>query len=92
MTDIDIVLARMGSAPVPAGLSAIDDAVLAGLAKRQREAALAPRLMGLAATLALGLGVIGGSISGPAPAAAQAISPFTATDALAPSTLLDIRP
>lgn len=92
MTDIDNLLAKLGSTPVPAELSAIDDAVFAGMAKRQHETALAPRLMGIAATLALTIGIIGGSLSGPAPATAQVMSPFTSTDALAPSTLLDIRP
>lgn len=92
MTDIDNLLTKLGSAQVPAELSAIDDAVFAGVAKRRREMALAPRLMGIAATLALGVGIIGGSLSGPAPASAQEISPFTSSSALAPSTLLDIRP
>ena len=92
MTDIDNLLAKIGSAPVPVELSAIDDAVFAGVAKRQRETVLAPRLMGIAATLALGVGIVGGTLSGPAPALAQEISPFTSSSALAPSTLLEIRP
>ena len=92
VTDIDLALAQLGQAPVPAGLAAIDDAVLAGLAKRQQEAAFAPRLMGVAATLALGLGIAGGSISSSAPAEAQPLSPFAPANTLAPSTLLDIRP
>ena len=97
VTDIDHALARLGQAPVPAGLAAIDDAVLTGVTRRQQEVALAPRLMGLAGTLALGLGIAGGSlsISDPAnsdPASAQSLSPFATSNALAPSTLLDFRP
>ena len=92
MTDIDLALARLGQAPVPAGLAAIDDAVLTGLTRRRQELALAPRLMGLAGTLALGLGIAGGSIATSDPASAQSLSPFAASTALAPSTLLDVRP
>ena len=97
MTDIDLALARLGQAPVPAGLAAIDDAVLSGVTRRRQEVALAPRLMGLAGAFALGLGIAGGSLSNrdPAssdPAAAQSLSPFATSNALAPSTLLDFRP
>ena len=92
MTDIDLALARLGQAPVPAGLAAIDDAVLTGVARRQQEVALAPRLMGLAGTLALGLGIAGGSLTNSDPASAQSLSPFASPNALAPSTLLDFRP
>ena len=92
MTDIDLALARLAAAPVPAALNEIDDAVFAGIAKRRQEASLAPRLMGLAATLSLAIGVVGGSISVGAPVSAQSLSPFAVADALTPATLLDIRP
>ena len=92
MTDIDFALARLGQAPVPAGLAAIDDAVLTGVTMRQQEVALAPRLMGLAGALALGLGIAGGSLANSDPASAQSLSPFDTSNALAPSTLLDFRP
>ena len=92
MTDIELALARLGQAPVPAGLAAIDDAVLSGVTRRRQEAALAPRLMGLAGASALGLGIAGGSLSSSDPASAQPLSPFAASNALAPSTLLDSRP
>lgn len=91
MTDIDLMLARLRQAPVPPGLAAIGDAVLAGAARRQHEAALAPRLMGIAGALALGLGIAGGSLSSSDPASAQSLSPFATGGALAPSTLLDFR-
>lgn len=51
MTDIDLALARLRQAPMPVGLAANDDAVLTGAARRQQEAALAPRLMGVAEKL-----------------------------------------
>ncbi len=91
MTDIDLALARLGQAPVPAGLAAIDDAILSGVARRRQELALAPRLMGLTGALALGLGIAGGSIASSDPASAQSLSPFAASNVLAPSTLLDFR-
>ena len=91
MIDIDLALARLGQAPVPVGLAAIDDAVLSGMTRRRQEVALAPRLMGLAGTLALGLGIAGGSLANSDPASAQSVSPFAASNALAPSTLLDFR-
>lgn len=92
MTDIDILLARMGRSAIPDALFMIDDAVFSAMAKRQRDAALAPRLMGIAATFALFFGIVGGSFSGTSSAAAQSLSPLTSANALAPSTLLDIRP
>ena len=92
MTDIDLMLARLGRGPVPLELAAIDDAVLTGVAQRRQEAAFTPRLMGLAGALALGLGISGGSLSNSDPASAQSLSPFASANALAPSTLLDFRP
>jgi hypothetical protein len=92
VTDIDLALARLGQVPVPVELAAIDDAVLTGVARRQREAAVAPRLMGVAGALALGLGIAGGSLSSSDPASAQSLSPFAPANVLAPSTLLDLRP
>ena len=92
MTDIDLALERLGQAPVPLELAAIDAAVLSGVARRQQEAALAPRLMALTGAFALGLGIVGGGFSNSDPASAQSLSPFATSDALAPSTLLDFRP
>lgn len=92
MTDIDLALAQLGQAPIPAGLAKIDDSVLVGVEKRRREAAFAPRLMGITATLALGLGIAGGTVASTGAASAQTLLPFASASELAPSTLLDIRP
>lgn len=91
MRNLDDMLVSLARMPVPE-LAPLDDAVMAGLARRRQEAILAPRLMGLAASLALGLGIAGGSISGSSPASAQPGTPAAFSTALAPSTLLDIRP
>ena len=91
MTDIDLALARLGQAPVPAGLAAIDDAVLTGVTRQQQEMARGSRLIGFTGAIALGLGVAGGSLSNSNPASAQPLSPFATSLALAPSTLLDFR-
>lgn len=90
--DIDQVLHRLGTLPVPSGLAEIDDAVFAGLARSRSEAAAAPRLMGFAAALALVVGLAGGGLAGSKPATAQPLSPFTPDNPLAPSTLLDVHP
>lgn len=92
MPDIDQALIRLGALPVPSGLAAIDDAVFAGLARRRREAAASPRLMGLAVALALGVGFAGGGLSSSEPAIARPMSPFAPDNPLAPSTLLDVHP
>ena len=92
VTDIDLALARLGQAPVPAGLAKIDDAVLTGVTRRQQDAALAPRLMGVTGAFALALGIAGGSLASSDAALAQSLSPFASSNALAPSTLLDFRP
>lgn len=89
MTNLDDILGRLGAAPVPAALADIDDAVLAGLA-RYRAATSAPsgRAMGVAAAVALGIGVAGATLPGTPAQAAPALSPFGTTAALAPSSLL----
>lgn len=92
MPDIDQALHRLGALPVPPGLAEIDDAVFAGLARSHREAAVAPRLMGFAAGLALVVGLAGGGLAGSEPATAQPLSPFAPDNPLAPSTLLDFHP
>lgn len=90
MPDIDQALHRLGTLPVPSGLTEIDEAIFEGLERRQRDAAASPRLMGVAAALALGVGIAGGGLSGGAPAIAQPMSPFAPDNPLAPSTLLDV--
>lgn len=92
MPDIDQALHRLGALPAPVELDEIDDAVFAGLARRRREAAATPRMMGIAAALALIVGFAGGGLAGSEPAAAQPMSPFAPDNPLAPSTLLDVHP
>ena len=83
------LLQRLGAMPVPAALSQLDDAVLAGLAERQSEARATSRLFSAAALVALGIGYAGGSIL-PTPARAAGGDLLIAETALAPSTLLDL--
>jgi hypothetical protein len=90
--DLDYTLQRLGEAPIPSDLAMIDDAVIAGLARRRRDAATAPRLMGVAAGIALALGMASGGLSVSEPVAAQTLSPFAPDNPLAPSTLLAVHP
>ncbi|MBV1692385.1 hypothetical protein KRR38_33285 [Novosphingobium sp. G106] len=92
MPDIDQALHRLGALPVPVELDEIDDAVFACLARRRREAAATPRVMGFAVALALIVGIAGGGLAGSEPASAQPMSPFAPDNPLAPSTLLDVHP
>jgi hypothetical protein len=89
--DIDQSLEQLGAMAVPPSLALIDDTVLDGVARRRSDAAANPKLMGFAALLALVVGVAGGGAFGGSPAAAEQLSPLTQANALAPSTLLDIR-
>lgn len=86
---MDDLLQRLGAMSVPARLLQLDDAVLAGLAERQREARATSRLLSAAAFVALGIGYAGGSIL-PTPARAAGGDLVIAETALAPSTLLDL--
>ncbi len=82
MDDLDGLLHRMRGEPVDARLVALGDAVMAGLEAR-RERAAARRAVALAAALALGVGVVGGTLpAAPARAVALGLSD------LAPSRLL----
>lgn len=91
MRSLDEMLVDLGRLPVPE-LASLDDAVMAGLARRHQEAAFTPRLMGAAGGLALVLGIAGGSFSYSDPAMAKPLTPFASADALAPSTLLAVHP
>ena len=85
MNDIDDTLTRLAAAPVHDRLSAIEDAVLAGLALQRSQ--IPTSALGFAAASALIVGVAGAALpSGRAEAAPFA--PFGAPPALAPSTLL----
>lgn len=92
MSDLDQALRCLGALSAPPGLVQIDAAVFAGLAASHREAAAGARLMGFAAALALVVGIASGGLVGSEPATAQPISPFSADNPLAPSTLLDVHP
>lgn len=92
MSDIDSILRRLASLPVPAGLDLIDDAVIVGFAAQRCDASFGRRATALAGAFALLLGLgTGGLMSGP-PVQAHAIAPFAADNPLAPSTLLDVHP
>lgn len=93
MTDIEFALQRLSALPVPSGLTSLDEPVLAAVARNRAEAAAAPRLMGVAAILAVALGFAGGGLSTARPTEqVQLWSPFAPANALAPSTLLDVHP
>lgn len=83
---MDNYFRKLGDAPLPSGLTQIDDAVMVALAQQQSEARSMSRLLSAAAMLALGIGYAGGSYM-PAPASANQL--VLAETALAPSTLLD---
>ncbi len=91
MRSLDDMLASLGQLPLPE-LASLDDAVMAGLARRRQEATFTPRLMGAAGGLALVLGIAGGTLSYSDPALAKPLMPFASADALAPSTLLAVNP
>lgn len=93
MTDIELALRRLGTLPVPGGLTSLDEPVLAAVARDRAEAAAAPRLLGLAAIVAVAIGFAGGGLPMARPTEqAQLWSPFAPASALAPSTLLDVHP
>jgi len=90
--DLDLTLRRLGEMPVPPGLAAMDDAVLAGVDRARQDAAGGTLLMGATVAVALALGVAGGGLAGTAPVSARTLSPFAPDNALAPSTLLAVHP
>ncbi|OYX16858.1 MAG: hypothetical protein B7Z07_01755, partial [Sphingomonadales bacterium 32-67-7] len=73
--DLDLTLRRLGEMPVPPGLAAMDDAVLAGLDRARRDRAGGKLLMGATVAFALALGMAGGGVAGTAPASARPLSP-----------------
>lgn len=84
--DVDAALRQMRELPVDPRLAGIEGGVFDGIADA-RGKPLGGRLVGLAASLALLIGLLGSTIPGyadPAPSAA----PFGTPSALAPSTLL----
>ncbi len=88
MTDIDAMLAQLRDGPVHPGLSSIDDAVMDELAVRaQATPVLSGKAFGMAAAMALIVGIAGSALPGGEVRAAP-ISPLGAPPMLAPSTLL----
>ena len=85
MTDLDNMLSRLALAPVHSGLAAIDDAVLTRLSLRAAQ--IPGSAVGLAAVVALLIGVAGAGLPS-ARAEAAPVTPFGLSSALAPSSLL----
>jgi len=87
---MDDMLKRLSEAPPPAALGQIDDAIIMAWSVEQSERAANLRVLSAAALVALGLGFAGGSLSSAPAQASPSLSPF-ASNALAPSNLLDPR-
>ena len=83
MMDLDLVLERIGSEPVPAALAAIDGSAVARLARR-RETQTARRGLVLAGGVAVLVG-LAGTVAPSTPAHAE---PLLGLPAAAPSNLL----
>lgn len=88
MKDIDAALSRLRDLPADPRLDQIDNAVLVALDFRRRHGApLSRAVFGIAAGLALTIGLLGTVLPGSEVRTAS-IAPFGAPPALAPSTLL----
>lgn len=89
MSNLDDMLTRIGSAPLPPRLAIMDEAVFSALAERQGfPAGGSLQSIGLAGIAALALGLFSTSFPGNPAVAAPSITPFGAPPALAPSSLL----
>ena len=89
MSDLDEILAGIGGAPLPSRLATIDEAVFAGLAEHQRNSASnSLQSLGIAAIVALVIGVFSTGLPGSPAMASPSVTPFGAPPALAPSSLL----
>jgi hypothetical protein len=88
MRDIDAALARLSQYPTDPRLQQIDAAVLTAVELQRRNGApLSGAVFGVAAGLALTMGLLGAAL--PATETANpSIAPFGVPPALAPSTLL----
>ena len=88
MMDVDAALSRLRELPVDPRLEAIDGAVIDALAYQRRHGApLSGAVFGIAAGVALSVGLLGSAIPG-GETGGESIAPFGAPPALAPSTLL----
>jgi hypothetical protein len=90
MKDIDPLLARLQTLPLDPRLASIDDAVLAGLARRA-QSSLSVSAIAIVSALSLGIGLVG-ALAPAEPVRAATIFPLGAPAALAPSTLLNVGP
>ena len=90
MDDIEPLLARLQTLPLDPRLALIDDAVMAGLARRSLSH-LSVSAMAMVSVLSLGIG-LAGALAPAQPAHASTIFPLGAPAALAPSTLLNVGP
>ena len=84
MSNLDEMLARIGNEPLPSRLAMMDEAVFAGLAQYDRSNAA--KSFGIAAVVALAVGVVGAGLPGTPTAPLD--TPFGVPPALAPSSLL----
>lgn len=88
MMDVDTALRRLHDLPVDPRLARIEVAVFAGIAQQDAHGRpLSGSLVGIAASLALVVGLLGSRIPSYTESA-PSIAPFGAPAALAPSTLL----
>ena len=92
MSQNDSTLRRIADLPVPAELDLIDQAVIAGVAARGREAQSGRRATAWAGMFALLFGFSTSQFVPRPPVISSAIAPFASDNPLAPSTLLDIHP
>lgn len=90
MRHIDDMLDELRAAPLPSRLMAIDDAVLLQFAERQSNGAqLSGGVISFAVIAAVGMGLFSSVVPSTLAESAHSLSPFAASAALAPSTLLD---
>ena len=89
MGDLDEMLDGMRSAPLPSRLDTIDKGVLLSLSEHQANSVLlSGGMVGFVIIAAMGMGVLSTIIPGSSVETGPSLSPFSATVALAPSTLL----
>ncbi|EGI53894.1 hypothetical protein SAMN05428950_10713 [Sphingomonas sp. OV641] len=87
MDHLDEMLAKLRDAPIDPRLAGLDSRVLTEIARVQAMPRLGATTFGLAAAVALFIGIAGSAVP-IGSADASPISPFDAQLALAPSTLL----
>lgn len=87
MNDLDAMLTKLATAPVPVELDGMEARVLARIAKRP----IARGGMGIGAmtiALALGMGIVGAGVPARQVSAMSPLSPLGPVSPLSPSTLL----